>query len=82
MWIRSQDRKSLLEIEDVEIDSINQVWGIDKLLGKYSMLGEYSTSEKALIVFNEIQDELDSEKFYITDLPDVYEMPQDDEVEV
>lgn len=34
MWIRSQDRKSLLEIEDVEIDSINQVWGIDKLLGK------------------------------------------------
>lgn len=82
MWIRSQDRKILLEIEDVEIDSINQVWGIDKLLGKYSMLGEYSTSEKALIVFNEIQDELDSEEFYITDLPDVYEMPQDDEVEV
>lgn len=82
MWIRSQDRKSLLEIEDVEIDSINQVWGIDKLLGKYSMLGEYSTSEKALIVFNEIQDELDSEGFYITDLPDVYQMPQDDEVEV
>ncbi len=82
MWIRSQDRKSLLEIEDVEIDSINQVWGIDKVLGKYSMLGEYSTSEKALIVFNEIQDELDSEEFYITDLPDVYEMPQDDEVEV
>lgn len=82
MWVRSQDRKSLLEIEDVEIDSINQVWGIDKLLGKYSMLGEYSTSEKALIVFNEIQDELDSEEFYITDLPDVYEMPQDDEVEV
>ena len=82
MWIRSQDRKSLLEIEDVEIDSINHVWGLDKLLGKYSMLGEYSTSEKALIVFNEIQDELDSEEFYITDLPDVYEMPQDDEVEV
>ena len=82
MWIRSQDRKSLLEIEDVEIDSINQVWGIDKLLGKYSMLGEYSTSEKALIVFNEIQDELDSEEFYIIDLPDVYEMPQDQDVEV
>lgn len=82
MWIRSQDRKSLLEIEDVEIDSINQVWGIDKLLGKYSMLGEYSTSEKALMVFNEIQDELDSEEFYITDLPDVYEMPQDEDVEV
>lgn len=82
MWIRSQDRKSLLEIEDVEIDSINQVWGIDKLLGKYSMLGEYSTSEKALIVFNEIQDELDSEEFYITDLPDVYQMPQDEDVKI
>lgn len=82
MWIRSQDRKSLLEIEDVEIDSINQIWGIDKLLGKYSMLGEYSTSEKALIVYNEIQDELDSEEFYITDSPDVYQMPQDEDVEV
>lgn len=82
MWIRSQDRKSLLEIEDVEIDSINQVWGIDKLLGKYSMLGEYSTSEKALIVFNEIQDELDSEVFYETDVPDIFEMPLDEDVEV
>ena len=82
MWIRSQDRKSLLEIEDVEIDSINQIWGIDKLLGKYSMLGEYSTSEKALIVFNEIQDELDSELFYETDVPDIFEMPLDEDVEV
>lgn len=82
MWIRSQDRKSLLEIEDVEIDSINQVWGIDKLLGKYSMLGEYSTYEKALIVFNEIQDELDSEVFYETDVPDIFEMPLDEDVEV
>ena len=52
------------------------------MLGKYSMLGEYSTSEKALIVFNEIQDELDSEVFYETDLPDIFEMPLDEDVEV
>lgn len=82
MWIRSQDRKSLLEIDDVEIDGINQIWGSDKLLGKYSILGEYSTYKKALKVFDEIQDELESEVFYITDSPDVYQMPQDDEVGV
>ena len=36
MWVRSQDRKSLLEIDDVEIDSVNQIWGSGSLLGKYS----------------------------------------------
>lgn len=74
MWVRSQDRKSLLEIDDVEIDSVNQIWGSGSLLGKYS------TYEKVIRVFDEIQDELDSEVFYITDLPDVYEMPQDEDV--
>ena len=76
MWIRSQDRKSLLEIDDVEIDSVNQIWGSGSLLGKYS------TYEKVIRVFDEIQDELDSEVFYETDLPDIFEMPLDEDVEV
>lgn len=76
MWIRSQDRKSLLEIDDVEIDSVNQIWGSGSLLGKYS------TYEKVIRVFDEIQDELDSDVFYETDLPDIFEMPLDEDVEV
>lgn len=76
MWIRSQDRKSLLEIDDVEIDGVNQIWDGGSLLGKYS------TYEKVIRVFDEIQDELDSEVFYETDLPDIFEMPLDEDVEV
>lgn len=74
MWIRSQDKKILTKIDDLCIDGANQIWGGCFLLGKYS------SEEKALKVFDEIQDELDSEVFYETDLPDVFEMPQDDEV--
>lgn len=74
MWIRSQDRKILTEIHNLDIDDINQIWDGSSLLGKYS------SEQKALRVFDEIQDELESEEFNITDLPDVFEMPQDDEV--
>ena len=49
MWVRSQDRKILTEIHDVEIDSGFKVWGSG------SLIGEYSTEEKALRVLDEIQ---------------------------
>ena len=65
-----------MEIDDVEIDSVNQIWGSGSLLGKYS------TYEKVIRVFDEIQDELDSDVFYETDLPDIFEMPLDEDVEV
>ena len=76
MWIRSQDRKILTEVHDLDIDDANQIWG------GCSLLGKYSSEEKALRVFDEIQDELESEEFNITDFPDVFEMPQDEDVEV
>lgn len=76
MWIRSQDKKILTKIDNLEIDGANQIWG------GCSLLGKYSSEEKALKVYDEIQDELESEAFYITDSPKVYQMPQDDEVEV
>lgn len=52
MWIRSQDRKILTEIHDVEIDSANQIWGSG------SLIGEYSTEEKALRVMDMIQKQI------------------------
>lgn len=36
MWIRSQDRKILTKIDDLDIDGANQIWGDCCLLGKYS----------------------------------------------
>lgn len=68
MWIRSQDKKILTEIHDVEIDSANQIWGSG------SLIGEYSTEEKALNVLDEIQKR--TEYIYHK----AYQMPQDDEV--
>lgn len=68
MWVRSQDRKILTEIHDVEIDSGFKVWGSG------SLIGEYSTEEKALKVLDRIEEIIENQcglTFY---------MPADDEV--
>lgn len=70
MWIRSQDKKILTEIHDVEIDSVNQIWGSG------SFIGEYSTEEKALTVLDMI------EKVSMYSGNTLFQMPEDDEVEV
>lgn len=70
MWIRSQDKKILTEIHDLEIDSGFKVWGSGMLIG------EYSTEEKALKVLDEIQN-ITGYLYH-----KAFEMPQDDEVEV
>lgn len=70
MWIRSQDKKILTEIHDVEIDSANQIWGSG------SFIGEYSTEEKALLVLDMI------EKVSMYSGNTLFQMPQDEDVEV
>ena len=70
MWIRSQDRKILTEIHNLDIDDINQIWDGSSLLGKYS------SEEKSLKVLDEIQKR--TEYLY----PKAFQMPQDWEVEV
>lgn len=70
MWIRSQGRKILTEIHNLDIDDINQIWDGSSLLGKYS------TEEKALKVLDEIQKR--TEYLY----PKAFQMPQDEDVEV
>ena len=70
MWIRSQDRKILTEIHDVEVDSGFKVWGSG------SLIGEYSTEEKALKVLDDIEDNLEYPYY------NVFQMPADDEVEI
>lgn len=70
MWIRSQDRKILTEIHNLDIDDINQIWDSSSLLGKYS------TEEKALKVLDRIEELIENQcglTFY---------MPADEDVKV
>lgn len=78
MWIRSQNKKYLINCKNL---------GIKKMLNKYVValisecadfytLGSYSSEEKALKVLDEIQNR--TEYIY----PKAFQMPQDDEVEV
>lgn len=68
MWVRSQDRKILTEIHDLDIDDINQIWDGSSLLGKYS------TEEKALKVLDGIQNQIEYKNI------EVHQMPQDGEI--
>lgn len=73
LWIRSQDRKKLIQINNINIVNI-----IIKTMykGISITLGNYETEERALEVLNEIQD-------LINDIADnkmvgcVYEMPKE-----
>lgn len=88
MWIRSQDRKKLTEIHDVTIYHDKQIWA------GCSFIGEYSTEEKALKVLDEIQTCIMTEhrfctedvncigKYFTKEYKEIYQMPQDEEVEV
>lgn len=70
MWARSQDKKKLKEIHDVDIYHDNQIWA------GCSFIGEYSTKEKALLVLDMI------EKVSMYSGNTLFQMPADDEVEV
>jgi hypothetical protein len=70
MWIRSQDLRILTETHDLEVDSANQIWGSG------SLLGEYSSKEKALKVLDDIQE------FNECTYSEMFQMPQDEDVEV
>ena len=69
MWIRSQDRKKLTEIHDVTIYHDKQIWA------GCSFIGEYSTEEKALLVLDMIQENLEYPYY------EVFQMPTDTEVD-
>lgn len=88
MWIRSQDRKILTEIHNLDIDDINQIWA------GCSFIGKYSTEEKALKVLDEIQGKIEcpypskvtpafgTNCYHLSEKGKFYEMPADEDVEV
>jgi len=90
MWIRSQNRMQLLDLNRFVIEQFE--FGI-YIVGNGCTLGIYSTKEKALKVLDEIQDAIEDTGFYRIDNIGhgtyafskgvlVYQMPQDEDVEV
>ena len=88
MWIRSQDRKRLLNASDFHVVSSYEGFGIISCL--YA-LGYYSTEEKAMKVMDIIQNAITGTRFEFTDIVrdcdlagieihNVFNMPKDEEV--
>ena len=88
MWIRSQDRKRLLNASDFHVVSSYEGFGI---ISGLSALGNYSTEEKAMKVMDMIQNAIIGTRFEFTDIVrdcdlagieihNVFNMPQDSEV--
>lgn len=75
MWIRSQDRLRLQYVNRFEIEHFENK-EIATITGHGWFLGEYSTEEKALKVLDEIGKHMEYQIF------EIFQMPQDDEVEV
>lgn len=76
MWIRSQDRKALLNVNQVLISPKCRYYINDSLGEESNVLGVYSTEEKALKVLNDIQE------FNECTYSEMFQMPQDEDIEV
>lgn len=75
MWIRSQDKELLRNVNSIEIIKFDGE-KYTTILGDGLHLGIYSSREKALRVLDWIQNQIEYKNV------EVYQMPQDDEVEV
>ena len=93
MWIRSQNKKVLINANNIRIISDSHSYDIicDFYDGEYYYLGEYSTKEKAMKVMDMIQNAITGTRFEFTDIVrdcdlagieihNVFNMPQDSEV--
>lgn len=79
MWIRSQNKKALLNVNQVVINNTKDE--SEYYIHGYSergidILGVYSTEEKALEVLDYIQNEIQSNVY---DEQTVFEMPNDED---
>lgn len=88
MWIRSQDKKFLIEATNIQyLEDCNVI--VNSNDEDYTLLGKYSTEEKALKVLDMIQDKIgrmEMLKFCINNSviinheDFVFQMPQEEEV--
>ena len=81
LWIRSQDKENLINVNKIEIIDFcdaykSAIWGDDILLGKYS------SKEKALKVLDMIQEFIKNMYVGMTNyIGKPFQMPLDSEVE-
>lgn len=74
MWIRSQDKRLLINVSNVYVGGMEDNVEIYQIGEQFNyQLGRYSSLEKALKVLDEIQKR--TEYLY----PKVFQMPQDEE---
>lgn len=79
MWIRSQNRKSLTDCDSFAVERFFEQYEVVTLSSRSGIsvaLGIYSSEEKALIVLDMI------EKVSMYPGNTLFQMPDDDEVEV
>lgn len=96
MWIRSQTKNALVNINFMCMCNESDGWVIycESPGGVTYRLGVYSSEEKALKVLDEIQtcimtehhyhtnDENCTRRFFTKEWKEIYQMPQDEDVEV
>ena len=86
MWIRSQDREELINTDRVYYSDVDK-----SINSEYTVLGMYSSKEKAMKVMDMIQNAIIGTRFEFTDIVrdcdlagieihNVFNMPQDSEV--
>ena len=89
MWIRSQNKELLVDTKTLGIKhEVNDYCQIlfKEFIDKYIVLGEYSTTEKALKVLDMVQETIEygnktiKKEKHELHTNKVFEMPQDDEV--
>ena len=85
MWIRSQDRKTLVNADKFSVSKEHEVF---RIYSVNSFFGEYSTEEKALKVMDMIEDTILKCEAMRTGYAEydfgafVFDMPADKDVEV
>lgn len=93
LWIRSQDRKTILKAYRIDVDDKNIIVWDNNYQCSETYMGEYKTKERALEILDEIQKQLEphyiwipvhqgDEKFYRWGIEReedtiVYEMPKE-----
>ena len=58
LWIRSQDKESLIKVSNVQYSYLNDKHFIGTYYDNLKILGQYETKERALEVLDEIQERI------------------------
>ena len=81
IWIRSQNKEILMNLEYFEIQEPNYEEVKAVIFSSGYILGRYSTKEKALKVLDMIETHLEDLEYKIHNREFVFQMPDDEDIE-